>query len=280
MRPFPRHNLGKPRVLSRLLVEFLLAKRRCGNPTPSRISYNSCEFPRPFSFHVAREATLMLCESGCCQVLSATMYARDPRAYHHSSTPLFEYVRYSFLQHRMSLSVFSSVAGTYVHLPFSFMRQYSFAMLLCVTLCYINSSFKPSDIQVATTTFTPFVEFHCSVYYPRQCSLSLTCSVVKCNLLCLPCQSRIARPNLCWIRSGSFWSSRFGVQIMLHTCPVQWAHWLNPLFDASSHVCSWSAPIALWQVLFFPIVRFHVLCSHPQHIPEPYVTNWSNSPSW
>jgi len=137
-RPAPHHNLGKPRVLSKLLVGFLSAMRRCGIPTPFRISYSSCEFTWTLSFHVAREATLMLRESCCCQVLSATMYARDPRAHHHSSTPLFEYVRYSFLQHRISLSVFSSVAGTYVHLPFSFMRQYSFAMLHCVTLCYIN----------------------------------------------------------------------------------------------------------------------------------------------
>lgn len=85
-RPAPRHNLGKPRVLSRLLVGFLSAMRRCGIPTPSRTFCNSCEFPRPFSFHVAREATLMLCKSGCRQILSATMYARDPRAYHHSSS--------------------------------------------------------------------------------------------------------------------------------------------------------------------------------------------------
>jgi uncharacterized Zn-finger protein len=85
-RPAPLHNLGKPRVLSKLQVGFQSAKRRCGIPTPSRIFCNSCEFPRPFSFHVAREATLVLRESCCCQVLSATVYARDPRAYHHSSS--------------------------------------------------------------------------------------------------------------------------------------------------------------------------------------------------
>jgi len=85
-RPAPHHNLGKPRVLSRLLVGFLSAKRRCGIPTPSRTSCNSCEFPRPLSFPVAREATLMLSKSGCCQILSATVCARDPRAYHYSSS--------------------------------------------------------------------------------------------------------------------------------------------------------------------------------------------------
>lgn len=174
-----------------------------------------------------------------------------------------------------------AIALTQIQFPsIVFTFQYNCAMLQGTCLCYINSSFKPSDIQVATATFSPFVKFHCSVYYPRQCSLSLTCSVVKCNLLCLPCQSRIARPNLCWIRSGSFWSSRFGVHIMLHTCFVQGAHWLNTLSDASAHIRSRSAPVAFWQMLFFPIVRCDVLCSHPQHIPEPYVTNWSNNPSW
>jgi hypothetical protein len=137
-------------------------------------------------------------------------------------------------------------SGFHVHFPCFFTRQYSFAMLQGTCRVYINPLVKPSDIQVATTTFTPFVEFHCSVYYPRQGSLSLTCSVVKCNPLCLPCQSRIARPNLCWIRSGSFWSSRFGVHVMLHTCLVQCAHRLNALSDASVHVRSRSAPVALW----------------------------------
>jgi hypothetical protein len=80
------HNLGKPRVLSRLQVGFLSARHRCGIPTPFRTSYNSCEFTWALSFHVAREATLVLRESCCCQVLSATVYARYPRAYHHSSS--------------------------------------------------------------------------------------------------------------------------------------------------------------------------------------------------
>ncbi len=80
------HILDKPTVLSKLQVGFLSARRRCGIPAPLRTSCSSCEFTWALSFHVAREATLMLSKSGCCKILSATVYARDPRAYHHSSS--------------------------------------------------------------------------------------------------------------------------------------------------------------------------------------------------
>ena len=130
-RPAPHHNVGKPTVLSRLPVGFLSAKHRCGIPTPSRISYKSCGIARPFSFHVAREATLMLRESCCCQVLSATMCARDPRAHHHSSSRYWSSSsnsETSDVQHP-GHSVFSDETDTHVQFPSRFTRQYNFAML-------------------------------------------------------------------------------------------------------------------------------------------------------
>jgi hypothetical protein len=125
-RPAPHHNLGKPRVLSRLPVGFLSAMRRCGIPTPCRTSYSSCNVTRPFSFHVAREATLMLSKSGCCKILSATVYARDPRAYHHSSSL---YSRLKNFFEFMSILEFPRNVASQVHLPFFLTRQYNFAMV-------------------------------------------------------------------------------------------------------------------------------------------------------
>ena len=133
-RPAPHHNVGKPTVLSRLLVGFLSARHRCGIPTPSRISCSSCDIPWPFSFHVAREATLMLCEHCCCQILSATMCARDPRAHHHSSS-----WRMVSISHKVnpkesnillnSLNSPSTTTGRHVHLSSFFMRQYNFPLM-------------------------------------------------------------------------------------------------------------------------------------------------------
>jgi hypothetical protein len=83
------HTLDKSRVQPIGRVLPLRAMRQTESLTPGRTectSFFSLQVARTFSFHVAREAAIVFRKGRCSQSFSATMCARDPRAYHYSSS--------------------------------------------------------------------------------------------------------------------------------------------------------------------------------------------------
>ena len=83
------HTLGISKVQPIDRVLPLRAMRQTGSLTPGRMqctSFFSLQVARAFSFHVAREAAIVFGKRRCSQGFSATMYARDPRAYHQASS--------------------------------------------------------------------------------------------------------------------------------------------------------------------------------------------------
>ena len=129
------HTLDKSRVQPIDRVLPLRAMHLNESPEPGRTvctSFFSLQVTRTFSFHVARETATCLCKSSCSQIFSATMYARDPRAHHHSSSSGKSF------SNRSKTFLCCWVNGAQVHLPSFLMRQYNFAMYTASDLVYIN----------------------------------------------------------------------------------------------------------------------------------------------